>query len=116
MPSGSGLSPRGLLGWARVMGALRAVRQPWPNPQARDGLAGVLRGAGFTVRSDERRVFRLLLETPAAVSLLVEGLYLPGVPPERTASAGRALAAWARPPGADWNSLLRRVVAVPTAP
>ncbi|OII66955.1 class I SAM-dependent methyltransferase [Streptomyces sp. CC77] len=115
VPSGSGLSPRGLLGWARVMGALRTVRQPWPNPQARDGLAGVLREAGFTVRSDERRVYDLPMETPAAVSLLGEGLYLPDVPPERTESAGRALAAWARP-GRRLALPLRRVVAVPAGP
>lgn len=110
VPSQSGLSVPGALAWVRVMYTLRALRQPWPTPRARDGLAALLRGAGFHVRSDERRVFTLRLDTPDAAALLVDGLYLPGLTEHRARAAKRALAAWARP-GRRLELPLRRVVA-----
>ncbi|WP_407562831.1 class I SAM-dependent methyltransferase [Streptomyces sp. 184] len=110
VPASSGLSARGAAGWVRVMGALRAVHQPWPNPDARDGLAGLLRRAGFRVRSDERHVFTLAIETPRAAALLADGLYLPGLTARRAESARRSLARWARP-GRRLQLPLRRVVA-----
>ncbi|UYQ65866.1 class I SAM-dependent methyltransferase [Streptomyces peucetius] len=110
VPARLGLDPRGLMGWARVMSALGVARQPWPNPQARDAAATVLRRAGFTVRSDERRVFTLVLETDDDAAVLVDGLYLPGLRPERAAAAKRVLGGWIR----DGRTLplpLRRVLA-----
>ncbi|MEU0218150.1 methyltransferase domain-containing protein, partial [Streptomyces sp. NPDC006265] len=95
VPSRSGLSPSGMLGWVRVMVALRAVSQPWPNPQARDGLAAVLRTAGFRVRCDERRVFTLAIDSADAAALLADALYLPGLTPDRSRAAKRSLARWA---------------------
>lgn len=92
VPARLGFDPSGLLGWARVMRELGVLRQPWPNPQARDSAGKVLRRAGFRVLSDERRVFSLALETPEDVSHLVDGLYLPGLGPERAAAAKRSLA------------------------
>jgi hypothetical protein len=110
VPARSGLSTSGLLGWARVMYALRAVRQPWPNPQARDRLAPLLGTSGFRVRSDDRRVFTLALGSADSAALLVEALYLPGLSPLRAEVAKRTLTHWARP-GRRLELPLRRVVA-----
>ncbi|MBQ1095344.1 methyltransferase domain-containing protein [Streptomyces sp. b94] len=110
VPSQSGLSPSGMLGWLRVMTALRALRQPWPNPQARDGLPATLRTAGFRVRTDERRVFTLAIDSADAAALLADALYLPGLTPERSQAAKRSLARWAAP-GRRLELPLRRVVA-----
>lgn len=101
---------RGLPGWWRVMHALGIRSQPWPNPEARDGLPKILRAHGFNVDADERRVFRHEIGDPGAAALLVEGLYLPGTAPERIEAAQVALAAWARP-GRRLPFPLRRVVA-----
>ncbi|WP_217247217.1 class I SAM-dependent methyltransferase [Streptomyces sp. AC602_WCS936] len=110
VPSQSGLSPSGALGWLRVMAALHAVRQPWPNPQARDGLAPLLRTAGFRVRGDERRVFTLAIDSADAAALLADALYLPGLTAHRARAAKRSLARWAAP-GRRLELPLRRVVA-----
>lgn len=110
VPCQSGLSAAGLLGWARVMTSLRTVRQPWPNPRARDGLAPLLRRSGFLVRSDERRVFILAVDSADAASLLVDALYLPNLTERRAETAKRALTRWARP-GRRLELPLRRVVA-----
>ncbi|MEC4017995.1 class I SAM-dependent methyltransferase [Streptomyces sp. H27-D2] len=110
VPSQSGLSPSGMLTWVRVMAALRAVRQPWPNPQARDGLAALLRTAGFRVRSDERHVFTLTIDSADAAALLADALYLPGLTPRRAEAGKRSLARWAAP-GRHLELPLRRVVA-----
>ncbi|MEU3199379.1 class I SAM-dependent methyltransferase [Streptomyces sp. NPDC006996] len=110
VPSQSGLSLTGTLAWLRVMAALRAVRQPWPNPQARDGLAALLLAAGFHVRSDERRVFTLAIDSADAAALLADALYLPGLTRHRAEAAKRSLARWAAP-GRRLELPLRRVVA-----
>jgi SAM-dependent methyltransferase len=110
VPAQSGLSLSGLLGWARVMHALGALHQPWPNPQARDRLAALLRQSGFLVRSDERRVFTLALDSPDAAALLVDALYLPHLTRQRAEAAKHTLANWARP-GRRLQLPLRRVVA-----
>lgn len=110
VPAQSGLSASGLLGWARVMTTLRAVRQPWPNPHARDQLPILLRRSGFVVRSNERQVFSLALDVPEDTALLVDALYLPHLTASRAAAAKRALAGWARP-GRRLELPLRRVVA-----
>lgn len=110
VPSQSGLSLTGTLAWVRVMAALRAVHQPWPNPEARDGLAALLRTAGFRVRSDERRVFTLAIDSADAAALLAEVLYLPGLTHHRAEAAKRSLARWTTP-GRRLELPLRRVVA-----
>ncbi|WAX77476.1 class I SAM-dependent methyltransferase [Streptomyces sp. KMM 9044] len=110
VPSQTGLTTSGMLGWLRVMTALRAVRQPWPSPQARDGLAALLRDAGFHVRSDERHVFTLAIDSADAAALLPDALYLPGLTPRRAEAAKRSLARWAAP-GRRLELPLRRVVA-----
>lgn len=110
VPARLGVSPAGWLGWLRVMRALGIRGQPWPNPQARDGLARLLRERGFTVLSDDRRVFMLDLSTPDGTDLLIDSLYLPQVTVQRIEYAKRSLRA------ANLRRLplpLRRVVASP---
>lgn len=111
VPSAGGLTPAQLLLWARIMWWLGMRRQPWPNPQARDGLPRLLRRAGFTVQANARRTFTVPLATAADAELLIEGLYLPGVADHRIRTARQRLAALARP---DRRVALplRRVVAV----
>jgi SAM-dependent methyltransferase len=109
VPSRMGLDP-GLPGWVRVMRALGIRSQPWPNPDARDGLPKILRAHGFVVDDSRRRVFRRDLSDPSDAALLVEGLYLPGVEPDRIDAARVVLASWARP-GRRLPFPLRRVTA-----
>lgn len=109
VPSHLGMSPVGWVGWLRVMRALGLRDQPWPNPQARGSVGDLLREQGFTIDSDERRVFTLELSSPAAIELLVDSLYLPGVDPWRIARAKSALAERGRP-GHQLRLPLRRVV------
>lgn len=96
--------------WIRIMGWLGVRRQPWPNPHARDGLAGLLRRRGFTVHATSRRTSTVPLATAADAALLIEGLYLPGVGASRIQQATRRLAALARP-GRRLALPLRRVLA-----
>lgn len=102
---------RGLLRWWRVMRALGIRSQPWPNPDARDGLPKILRAHGFVVHASERRVFRREIGDPASAALVVDGLYLPGIATDRVEAARAALASWARP-GRRLPFPLRRVVAL----
>ncbi|MCT2589126.1 methyltransferase domain-containing protein [Streptomyces sp. N2-109] len=109
-PTG-GPGPVRALGWVRVMRSLGVRGQPWPNPEARDAVGRVLRRAGFRLRHDERRVFTLTLTSAEDTDQLVDGLYLPGLPPERADAAKQALARWVRP-GRTLPLPLRRVLAV----
>nr|WP_281381976.1 class I SAM-dependent methyltransferase [Nocardiopsis mwathae] len=109
-PARLGSSPVKLWGWLRVLRSVGVLRLPWPNPQACDRAADVLRAHGFAVVSDERRVFRLDLSTAAAASLLLDSLHLPGLGADRLAEAEAALSGWARP-GRSLPLPLRRVVA-----
>jgi SAM-dependent methyltransferase len=110
VPASPGPSPHGLLGWARILYSLRTTRLTWPNPQACERAAELLRSRGWTILSNERRVLRLPMSTPDHTSLLVRSLYLPGTGTERLEAAERALAAWARP-GRVLPLPLRRVIA-----
>lgn len=110
VPSRLGASPAAWLGWVRVMRALGVRGQPWPNPQARDGLAKILRAHDWQVESDHRETFLLDLSSAESWELLVDALYLPGLDEQRITDAKRALARRARP-GRALPLPLRRVVA-----
>ncbi|TDO30427.1 methyltransferase family protein [Kribbella sp. VKM Ac-2527] len=110
IPSELWRHPSGVIGWVRVLRALGIRSEPWPNPQARDGLAELLQAHGFTVDSNQRRLFRLAVADPTDAALMIDGLYLPGADSESVARAKRALSSWAGP--GRWLPLpLRRVVA-----
>ncbi|WP_307795317.1 class I SAM-dependent methyltransferase [Actinacidiphila acididurans] len=110
VPATRGLSPAGLARWARVMATLGTLRQPWPDPHARDGLAHLLRHAGFEVIADEPRVFTLALTGTDDGHLLVDALYLPHLSADRTRAAKKKLGSWAAS-GRRLELPLRRVVA-----
>jgi SAM-dependent methyltransferase len=110
VPSARGLTIGQVATWARIMWWLGVVRQPWPNPQARDGLPQLLRRAGFDVRGDDRRTLAVPLNSAADADLLIDGLYLPGVTDARILLARRRLSGLARP-GRRVAVPLRRVVA-----
>ncbi|SNR42070.1 Ubiquinone/menaquinone biosynthesis C-methylase UbiE [Haloechinothrix alba] len=110
VPSRPAPHPTGWLRWTGLMRALGIRSQPWPTPEARDGLGTILREHGFTVDSEQRRVFTLDLSTPDSVELLIDGLYLPGHDERHIADAKRRLAGRARP-GHRLPLPLRRVVA-----
>ncbi|MQA17586.1 MAG: SAM-dependent methyltransferase, partial [Pseudonocardiaceae bacterium] len=105
-----GMSPRGWLGWARVLRWLGVTGQPWPNPEACDGVAKLLARHGFDVFSSERRTFPFPMQTGDSAALLVDSLYLPGTSPDRITAAKHALGSWAHP-GRRLPLPLRRVVA-----
>lgn len=115
VPARLGLSPAGWLGWLTVMRALGIRGQPWPNPQARDGLARLLRAHGFEIVSDDRRVFRLDLAVPDSTDLLVDSLYLPDLVPQRVDDAKRALRHRATSPQRLPLPLRRVVASMPAA-
>ncbi|GAA1579925.1 class I SAM-dependent methyltransferase [Kribbella sancticallisti] len=99
----------GVLAWVQVMRALRISSESWPNPQARDGLAPLLRWNRFVVESDRRQVFRREIANATEATLMIDGLYLPGVEPTAIARAKSLLASWACP--GRWLPIpLRRVV------
>ena len=110
VPSGLGASVGDWLGWLRIMRTLGVRDLPWPNPEACDGVAGLLRDHGFTVEDDRRHRYTFPIETPADAALLLGGLYLPHTGADRLAGAIRALASRARP-GLRLPLPLRRVVA-----
>ncbi|TDO29872.1 methyltransferase family protein [Kribbella sp. VKM Ac-2527] len=110
VPSRVGPRSSGVLGWVRVMRALGIRSEPWPNPQARDGLARLLRAHGFVVDSDQRRMYHCEIADPSDAALLIDALYLPGVDTESLNRAKDVLASWATP-GRGLPLPLRRVVA-----
>ncbi|WP_210717707.1 class I SAM-dependent methyltransferase [Amycolatopsis acididurans] len=110
VPGRLGVSPRGWLGWARVLRALGVTSQPWPNPHACDSLAGILARHGFTVVSTARRTFPFPLDTAESAALLVDSLYLPGISADRIAAAKHTVGTQARI-GRSLPLPLRRVVA-----
>ncbi|WP_435111964.1 class I SAM-dependent methyltransferase [Nocardiopsis synnemataformans] len=116
VPARLGPTVRGLAAWIRVLAALRTRRLDWPNPQACDGTARLLRARGWTVLSEDRRVLTLRMEEPEHTSLLVRGLYLPRTGEKRLRAAERTLAAWARPGRFVPLPLLRVVARSPKAP
>lgn len=109
VPAGLGFSPRGWLGWARVLRALGVAGQPWPNPDACDGVAAVLARHGFRVLSSERRTFAFPIDTDESATLLIDSLYLPDTNSDRIATAKHTLGSSG--PGRSLPLPLRRVVA-----
>lgn len=110
VPSGRGYGVRGLVRWARLMRTLGVRSPPWPNPEARDGLARILRAHGFVLDRDLRRMFRREIAHACDAALVVDGLYLPEVEQARLDAAKTMLASRART--GRWLPFpLRRVVA-----
>lgn len=102
--------PGALLCWIRVFRALGITNLEWPEPRAVTALPRVLGQHGMQVCSSRRHQFSLQLSSPEHIDLLIDALYLPGVPAARVRAAQRTLHPWARP-GRRLPLPLRRVVA-----
>jgi SAM-dependent methyltransferase len=82
--------PRDLRVLLPVLTALRS-RLGYPNDDALEDPARAFADAGLTLGGDERLRFGLPVPDADAGRLWLESLYLPGVPAERVAAAGRAV-------------------------
>jgi hypothetical protein len=96
------------LGWGRVLLALRSRGLSYPNDGALASPARSFAAAGLALRSDESRGFRVDVASYEAADRLVDGLYLPGVPPSRVAAARTVVRGWV---GRRTTVPVRRLVA-----
>jgi SAM-dependent methyltransferase len=96
------------LAWARVLIALRSRGLSYPNDAALASSSARLAAAGLTLLSDESRGFRLDLTSEDAADRLVDGLYLPDVPPSRVTAARQVVHGWV---GRHTTVPVRRLVA-----
>lgn len=111
VPAQFSFQPVGLVRWHRVLRTLGVGSLEWPNPQATDHLSRTLRQHGFRTYSNKRRTYTLKLNSVEHLELLIDGLYLPGVPVSRVHSAKDSLGGWVRN-GQQLPLPLRRVIAV----
>jgi SAM-dependent methyltransferase len=108
LPGTRPLTMRDRLRYARLLGALRRVRVPYPRPDVVAHPERHLCAAGFTVAADERRTFRYPIIDTRAARALVDSLYLPGTPSSRIEAAHQTVLRWV---DSDIGIPLRRVVA-----
>jgi SAM-dependent methyltransferase len=78
------------LRWGRLSVALRH-RVSYPNDAALEGFTGT---ADLSLVSDEARGFVVDVTSSAVADLLLDALYLPGVPAERIAAGRKVVAKW----------------------
>jgi hypothetical protein len=83
MPAGHALR------WGRLLAALRTASLSYPNDDALASPGGPLAAAGLTLLSDDARGFRVDVASEAVADRLLDGLYLPDVPPVRVRAARR---------------------------
>ena len=82
------------LRWGRLLVALRQSGLSYPNDDALASPGGQLAAAGLALLSDHARVFGVDVGDQADADRLLDGLYLPGVPPRRVAAARRVVRGW----------------------
>jgi hypothetical protein len=76
--------------WGRLSVALRH-RVSYPNDAELSSFAGT---SELSVVSDEAQAFVVDVTSPAVADLLLDALYLPGVPAERIAAGRKVVATW----------------------
>lgn len=101
------------LAYGRLLVALRLTGLRYPGDTAMRNLGRLMPAAGFTVVSDRRRRFVYRLDSAAAGTLLLDSLYLPGVPARRRRRAERLVHRWV---GREIGIPIRLVVAVADPP
>lgn len=106
LPVAGPLPWREALRWARLLAALRVTGLRYPGDALLADPAGLGRACGLAVASDETRLFTVRLRGGDA-DLLVDSLYVPGVPEQRVEAARRVAHRWT---GTDVTLPLRRVV------
>lgn len=102
MPAGHALR------WGRLLASLRTASLSYPNDDALASPGGPLAAAGLTLLSDDARGFRVDVASEAVADRLLDGLYLPDVPPERVEAARRVAHRWV---GQRTTVPVRRLVA-----
>ena len=107
LPGRRPLTGPDLARYARLMFLLRRTHLAYPNDRDTAHLPAALARSGLEVTSDERRRFAVRFDDTGSVALFVNSLYLPGVPPERTAAAIATLQGWV---DTDLGVPLRRIV------
>lgn len=108
VPASRPMPARDALAWACVLIALRSRGLSYPNDAALASPSARLAADGLVLRLDESRGFALDLTSEDAADRLVDGLYLPDVPPSRVTAARRVVRGWV---GRRTTIPVRRLVA-----
>jgi SAM-dependent methyltransferase len=108
VPTSGPMPARDALHWGRVLLALRVTGVSYPNDDALAFPGDRFAAAGLALLSDESRGFGLDVATERVADRLLDGLYLPDVPPARVAAARRAVRGWV---GRRTTVPVRRLVA-----
>jgi len=108
VPTSRPMPARDALRWARVLAALRSTGLSYPNDAALASPGDRFAAAGLVLRSDESRGFGLDITSQHVADRLLDGLYLPDVPPQRVTAARRAVRRWV---GRRTTVPVRRLVA-----
>jgi SAM-dependent methyltransferase len=96
------------LRYAALLVAVGRRAVPFPHPEVEHDVRGLLAGAGFEVVADDTRRFAHPTTNRRESDLLVDSLYLPGVPAARVRMARRVVRRWGH---AEIGIPLRRVIA-----
>lgn len=96
------------LRWGRVLVALHSTGLSYPNDDALASPDDLFAAAGLALLSDESRGFGLDITSEGVADMLLDGLYLPNVPPDRVTAARRVVRGWV---GRRTTVPVRRLVA-----
>ena len=108
VPTGGPMPAGDALRWGRVLVALRSTGLSYPNDDALASPGERFAAAGLSLLSDESRGFGLDVTSEGVADRLVDGLYLPDVPPARMLTARRVVRGWV---GRRTTVPVRRLVA-----
>ena len=108
VPTNRPMPVRDALRWARVLVALRARSLSYPNDDALAAPGDRFAAAGLPLRSDDSRGFGLDVASQDVADRLLDGLYLPDVPPARMTAARTVVHGWV---GRRTTVPVRRLVA-----
>lgn len=107
LPGRRPLTITDLARYARLMVLLRRTHLAYPNDRDTAHLPAALARAGLEVIGDERRRFTIRFDDHESVAMFVNSLYLPRVPPVRTAATIATLRGWTN---TELGVPLRRIV------
>ena len=108
VPTSRPMPARDALRWGGVLVALRSKGLSYPNDDALVSPGEPFAAAGLRLQSDESRGFGLDVTSTAVADRLVDGLYLPDVPPSRVTAAREVVRGWV---GRRTTVPVRRLVA-----
>lgn len=108
VPVAEPMPARDALRWARLCLALGVRGVSYPNDDILDDPRRPFSAAGLALEHDERRAYPYGVVDRVAADLLLDALYLPGVPPQRLDAGRRVVHSWV---GRHTTVPLRRLVA-----